>query len=90
MKGTILGIRYDTEKAILIGEATFGQPGLPSSWQASLYVSPYQAHYFLVGSGGMMTRFSNTRKRFHAISQKEAVFWARIYLPDTWKDHIVD
>ena len=60
MKKILNGIRFDTEKAVLIGES--GSSGLSRSdfrfWEAGLYVTPRSGRYFLAGEGGAMTRFA--------------------------------
>lgn len=61
MKAIINGLRYDTEKAIEIGQA--GSDGNISSsdfsyWTATLYRSPRAHRYFLAGHGGPMTRWA--------------------------------
>jgi hypothetical protein len=58
MKAIINGVRYDTDKAILIGEASYGNHGDFARWEAGLYVSPRSRRYFLAGRGGPMTRWS--------------------------------
>ena len=55
MKAIIEGVRYDTEKATLIGEASYGFAGDFARWEASLYVSPRARRYFLAGEGGPMS-----------------------------------
>jgi hypothetical protein len=61
MKSIINGKRYDTDKAILIGESDnlnrcsrndFG------FWEAGLYKTPRSGAYFLAGEGGPMTRWA--------------------------------
>lgn len=58
MKAIIHGLRYDTDKAIFIGEASHGYCGDFSHWDAGLYRTPRSGRYFLAGSGGPMTRFA--------------------------------
>jgi hypothetical protein len=57
MKAIINGLRYDTDKAILIGEASRGNRGDFSRWDAGLYRTPRSWRYFLAGEGGPMTQF---------------------------------
>lgn len=65
MKAIITGLRYDTTTAILIGEATHGNRGDLSRWEASLYRTPRSGRYFLAGIGGPMTCFAR-----HGSSEK--------------------
>jgi hypothetical protein len=58
MKSIINGKRYDTEKAVLIGEASYGNYGDFSRWEAGLYKTPRSGAYFLAGEGGPMTRWA--------------------------------
>lgn len=87
MKAIIHGIRYDTEKATLIGES--GSDGNTSRgdfrwWEAGLYVTPRSRRYFLAGKGGAMTRFSRSAglnawtggEGIHPMSREEALEWA--------------
>lgn len=55
MKAIIEGLRYDTEKAKLIGEASFGGARDFARWEAGLYVTPRAKRYFLAGEGGPMS-----------------------------------
>ena len=59
MKAIIEGKRYDTDKAVLVGEASsdfsrsyFGW------WEAGLYKTPRSGAFFLAGAGGAMTRWA--------------------------------
>lgn len=60
MRRIIGGKRYDTEKAILIGEASSSNayPGDFQYWGAGLYRTPKSGRYFLAGEGGAMSMFS--------------------------------
>jgi hypothetical protein len=93
MKTIIQGVRYDTEKATLIGEADNLGAGASSTsdfsyWEATLYVTPKSGRYFIAGSGGPMTRFAHTvdknsrsgGSRLIPISRDEALEWAEQYL----------
>ncbi len=89
MKAIINGLRYDTDKAICIGEASHGYAGDFSRWEAGLYRTPRSGRYFLAGSGGPMTRWArsvdsgNTRTGGDGIfpmDADEAREWAERYL----------
>jgi len=56
MKATINGVRYNTETATWICAGSgYGPLAL---WTAILYRTPRVRRFFLVGSGGPMTRFA--------------------------------
>jgi len=94
MKSIINGKRYDTDKAILIGEANALDFGCSSTrdfnhWEASLYMTPRSGAFFLAGCGGPMTRFSRKVDQnswsggsgIHPMDKAEALEWAEQYLP---------
>lgn len=59
MKKIINGVRYDTDKAELVGEYESNYRRRDFKWfKASLYVSPKARRFFLAGEGGAMTRFA--------------------------------
>lgn len=89
MKSIINGKRYDTEKAILVGEG--GSIGLSYNdfghWEAKLYKTPRSGQFFLAGEGGPMTRWArpcgNGRTGGEGIiplSDEDALDWAERYL----------
>jgi hypothetical protein len=89
MKATIRGLRYDTDKAELIGEADAGVSRTDFSyWEAGLYVPPRSERYFLAGRGGPMTRWARQVERnsytgssgIVPLSRDEALAWAEEYL----------
>lgn len=91
MKKTIQGIRYDTEKATLIGE--YYTPGITkndfSYWEAGLYVAPRSGRYFVAGEGHGMTRFASTvgdargwGEKIIPMEKEEALAWAENYLDE--------
>ena len=89
MKAIINGLRYDTDKATLIGEASHGYSGDFTRWEAGLYRTPRSGRYFLAGAGGPMTRFArrgpgqNERQGSSGIQQMdaaEALEWAEEHL----------
>jgi len=57
MKAIIDGKKFDTEKATLIGEVSYGYAGDFKHWMARLYRTKNGRH-FLAGSGGPMTIFA--------------------------------
>jgi len=96
MKRIIQGVRYDTDKATLIGETDNIGAGASSRsdfswWEAGLYVTPRSKRYFLAGTGGPMTRFghkvdqhsssgSSGGSKLIPMSKDEALEWAEQYL----------
>jgi hypothetical protein len=90
MKAIINGKRFDTEKAILIGEGSHGYGGDFSAWHASLYRTPRSGAYFLAGHGGPMTRWArslgdNNNGRTGGsgiipLDREEALEWAEAHL----------
>jgi hypothetical protein len=90
MKAIINGKRYDTEKAILIGEASSRGMSVNDfgHWYAGLYRTPKAGRYFLAGEGGPMTRWArpvgnNGRTGGEGIFEfepEEALEWAERYL----------
>jgi hypothetical protein len=100
MKKIIDGKRYDTEKAILIGEATSDNayPGDFRYWEANLYRTPKSGRYFLAGNGGAMTRFARScgdgtcgGYGLFPMSPAEALEWAERNLDaETIEEHFAD
>lgn len=90
MKAIINGKRYNTDKAILVGEtgsslsrSDFGW------WEAGLYKTPRSGAYFLAGQGGPMTRWSKSvgnmtsgGEGIHPLDREEALEWAERYLDE--------
>lgn len=94
MKAIFDGIRYDTDKAVLIGETDALSHGVEFTtdfayWEAGLYVTPRARRYFLAGEGGPMTRWSRAvggnsysgGAGIVPMSRSEAQEWAERYLP---------
>ena len=100
MKAIINGLRYDTEKATLIGE--YHTPGLGHNnfqyWTAALYKTPRSGRFFLTGEGHAMTRFashsgdsSGWGSKVIPMSKKEALEWAEQYLDaEDFEEHFAD
>ena len=88
MKSIINGKRYDTEKAVLIGQYEYGCPSDFESWEAALYRTPRGKQYFIAGSGGAMTRYSQSSgqnswgggSRIDPLTPEDALDWAETYL----------
>ena len=93
MKKIINGLRYDTDKAVTIGEFDNIGAGATTTtdfqyWEATLYRTPRSGKYFLVGEGGPMSRFGtqsdeNTRGwgvKILPMERQEAFEWAQRYL----------
>ena len=60
MKAIINGLRYDTDKATLLGENSANCSRTDFGWwKAGLYRTPRAGHFFLAGRGGPMTRFAH-------------------------------
>jgi len=104
MKKIIEGVRYDTEKAILIGEYDNLCAGVDSVtdfgyWEAGLYVTPKAGRYFLAGEGGAQTQFSRSigqnswsgGEGIIPMTKAEALAWAERYLDeDVVEEHFAD
>lgn len=85
MRATINGLRYDTAKATLIGEAGAAVMQNDSKWWAAgLYRSPRAGRYFLAGQGGPMTRWARKIEQswwsggsgIVPLTREEALEWA--------------
>lgn len=100
MKSIINGVRYDTEKATLIGEASGGNGRSDwHHWEAGLYISPRAKRFFLAGSGGPMSRYSRSAgigqwtgsERIDPLTREEAYEWAEQFLaPEVVAEHFAD
>jgi len=101
MKKIINGVRYDTEKATLIGSDS--APGMSMSdfhyWTESLYVSPQGKRYFVAGEGGALSQYgqphgNNGRtggEGVKILSREQAMQWAEAHLdPDVVEEHFGD
>lgn len=88
MKAIINGLRYDTDKAILIGETSANCSRSDFQWwKAGLYKTPRSCRFFLAGRGGPMsmwaTRIDNGWQGGDGIKPMnagEAREWAERYL----------
>jgi hypothetical protein len=89
MKAIITGFRYDTDKAILIGRAQYGERTSDfNHWSAGLYRTKRAGRYFLAGSGGPMSRYFRSPgqneisggERIDPMTKAEALAWAEQYL----------
>lgn len=93
MQAIIQGQRYDTDKAIKIGEANNIARGADSVrdfayWEAALYRTPRAGRYFLAGRGGPMSVFARRVDQstwsgssgIRPLSADEAREWAEEYL----------
>lgn len=89
MKSIINGLRYNTENAMLIGEASSDLSITNFAWwKASLYCTPRSRRFFLAGRGGPMTRWiragnGNMRTGGDGIiplDHEEALEWAEQHL----------
>ncbi len=89
MRAIINGLRYDTDKAALVGEASYNGSRTDFQWwEAGLYKTPRSGRFFLAGRGGPMTRWAksignNGRTGSSGIapmSLDEAREWAERYL----------
>ena len=91
MKRVMSGMRYDTDKAIKIGD--FGHGCYPGSgdfshWTAALYKTPRSGRFFLAGEGGPMTVFAKHSphggscggEKLIPMSKEDALDWAERYL----------
>jgi hypothetical protein len=99
VKKIINGVRYDTDKAELIGEYETNLPYNDFKWfSAGLYVTPKARRYFLVGEGGPMTRFAQRvdngatyGEGLFPMEPSEAREWAEQHLSvETVEQHFAD
>lgn len=97
MKKVINGLRYNTEKAVKIGEYYTSGIGRNdfNYWEAALYKTPRSGRFFLAGEGHGMTRFAGTYGNMQGwgeglepMSKEEALAWAEQYLtPEEIEEH---
>jgi hypothetical protein len=88
MKAVIEGELYDTETAELIGMATADAPVTDfRHWRAGLYRTKGTGQFFLVGTGGPMTRFAQAIKNGTVAGSKIVLLdddyaqdWAEVHL----------
>jgi hypothetical protein len=89
MKKIIQGIRYDTEKAQLIGsDEALVPPSDFHHWTEALYVAPRSGRYFLAGEGHALTKYGRRAPNgdLHAgeaivpMTREEALTWAEQHL----------
>lgn len=88
MKKIIDGLRYDSDKAIEVGYASYSYPGDFENWEARLYKTPRSGRFFLAGRGGPMSRFAQSTGQNEwsggsdliPMSVDEAREWAEQYL----------
>ena len=88
MKAIINGTRYDTEHATEVGRHEFSNRGDFNYWSATLYMTPRSGRFFLAGSGGPMSRYSETigqnewsgGSRIDPLTEAQAFEWAQRYL----------
>jgi len=100
MKKIINGYRYDTEKAILVGES--GSSGYAKSdfnyWEAGLYKTKRSGKFFVAGQGHAMTRFashcaglSGWGSKIIPMAPEEALEWAEQNLnSEIIEEHFAD
>lgn len=74
------GRRYDTSKAILIGQMISRECPDAEKWTASIYRTPIGGRYFLHGRGGSLTIFGG-REKIIPISDEQARAYAYEYIP---------
>ena len=100
MKSIINGKRYDTDKAVEIGNSGSGGSHDDFKWWfATLYKTPRAGRFFLAGEGGPMTLF----KRSHPdggwgygggiipMTNDDALAWAEQELgAETVEEHFAD
>ena len=103
MKKIIEGVRYDTDKAKLIGGADNIAHGASSTtdfnyWEADLYKTK-SGRFFLAGTGGPSSMFAHSvdqnswsgGEKIIPFSKSEALEWAERHLdPDDVDEHFGD
>jgi len=99
MKKILDGVRYDTEKAVEIGTASYSNPGDFQNWEATLYVTPKSKRFFIAGTGGPMSRFAQSAgvnqwtggSDLIPMSKEDALAWAEANLdPEELEEHFSD
>ena len=81
MKKIINGIRYNTDSAKIIGRHQSPcWPNGMNAWEATLYRAPMSETYYLVGSGGFLTRFRGASEKLVPMTIEEAQEFADQYL----------
>lgn len=101
MKKIIDGIRYDTEKATLVGSAEARCPQNDFHWWSEeLYKAPRSGRFFIAGSGGPMSKWSESIDQnswsgssgIRPMNKEQAREWCEQYLddPDEWSEHFAD
>jgi len=94
MKAIINGVRFDTDKAIEIGDASGGT--CPKThWREGLYQTPRAGRYFIAGSGGGRTHYAVhgvegwwPGERITPATEAEAFAWAQENLdPEAVEEH---
>ncbi len=100
MKSIINGKRYDTDKAIEIGDGGSGGSRSDFSWwEATLYKTPRASRFFLAGEGGPMTLFKKSHPDggwgygggIIPLTDEDALAWAEQELgSETIEEHFAD
>jgi len=90
MKAIFNGLRYDTEKAMLVGESCSSSLSVYDfgHWEAKLYKTPRSGRFFLAGTGGPMTRWARPMGNngqtggsgIIPMNEEDAREWAEQYL----------
>ena len=89
MKKIINGLRYDTEKAVEIGNFYTNISMKDFRWMdVTLYKTPRSGRFFLAGEGGPMTRFGRSNgdgtsgfgSKIIPMTTQEALEWAEQYM----------
>ena len=102
MRAIINAVRYDTDKAIKLGNARGGMPGDVRAYDETLYRTPDARRYFIAGWGGAKTRWAERTgdnmwsdgRSILPLSEKEALDWAEKHLSpdaiDVEFSHLID
>lgn len=99
MKAIINGKRYDTDRAIKIGQASHCNIGDFRYYCETLYRTPLSGAYFLAGEGGPMTRWAKSTGTdswcggagIIQMTTKAALLWAEANLTtDEIEEHFGD
>jgi len=98
MRKVVDGKMYNTEKATLVGEYSYGGPGDFERIEEGLYVTQ-KGNWFLAGEGGAKTQYARQVEQncwtggegITPLTRQEAFEWAQEHLdPDEYEEYFRD